>query len=136
MIFIHRNIQLPYSLPMNYNYKPQHKWTFSYHKIGQYIAPSPKRILNIRPTNELKSLITKQTPAKVGKLAITNKVGIVVNKNPFRYPLESRHHLVTKKQSLRDSTKIGQRSQISFVWPITTSQKITDKADDLKAVVL
>ena len=136
MIFIHRNIQLPCSLVMKYDYEPLHKWTFSYHKIDQLIAPSKKRILNIRPTNELKSLITKQTPAKVGKLAITNKVGIVVNKNLFRYPLESRHHLVTKKQSLRDSTKIGQRSQISFVWPITTSQKITDKADDLKAVVL
>jgi hypothetical protein len=60
----------------------------------------------------------------------------VVKKNPFRYPLESRHYLVTKKQSFRDSTKIGQRNQISFVWPITTSQKIIDEADDLKAVAL
>ncbi len=115
MIFIHRNIQLPCSLVMKYDYKPLHKWTFSYHKIDQLIAPSKKRILNIRPTNELKSLITKQTPAKVGKLAITNKVGICVKKNPFRYPLESRHHIVAKKQSFHDSTKIGQRNQTSFV---------------------
>lgn len=78
MIFIHRNIQLPCSLVMKYDYKPLHKWTFSYHKIDQLIAPSKKRILNIRPTNELKSLITKQTPAKVGKLAITNTVWIRV----------------------------------------------------------
>ena len=68
MIFIHRDIQLPCSLAMNYNYKPQHKWTFSYHKIGQLIAPSKKRILNIKPTYDLKSLITKQLTAKVRKL--------------------------------------------------------------------
>ena len=78
MIFIHRNIQLPCSLVMKYDYKPLHKWTFSYHKIGQLIALSPKTILNIKPTNELKSLITKQQTAKVGKLAITNKVWIRV----------------------------------------------------------